>query len=74
MNNPVVTIEHTLEELNTIVLALAEKPFKEVAGLISKLHAQAQPQIAAAAAQQQQDVSAPAAPAAAPTGADTITA
>jgi len=70
MNNPVVTIEHTLEELNTIVLALAEKPFKEVAGLISKLHAQAQPQIAAAAAQQQ-DVSVPAA---APTGADTITA
>ena len=36
-----VTIEHTLEELNTILLALAKKPFEEVANLIAKIHVSA---------------------------------
>ena len=32
-----VTIEHDIQELDQILIALAEKPFKEVAGLIAKL-------------------------------------
>ena len=37
-----VTIEHTVEELNSILIALAERPFKEVAGLIAKLQSHGQ--------------------------------
>jgi len=37
MSSVLVTIEHTVEELNSILIALAERPFKEVAGLIAKL-------------------------------------
>jgi len=38
----IVTIEHTVEELNAILIALAERPFKEVAGLIAKLQSRGQ--------------------------------
>ena len=37
-----VTIEHTVEELNSILMALAERPFKEVANLIAKLRSHGQ--------------------------------
>jgi hypothetical protein len=48
MSSFLVTIEHTVEELNSILLALAERPFKEVAELIAKIHASANAQAAAA--------------------------
>lgn len=38
----VVTIEHSIEELNAILVALAERPFKEVAILIGKLQSHGQ--------------------------------
>jgi len=41
-----VTIEHTVEELNSILIALAERPFKEVAALISKLQSHGQAALA----------------------------
>ena len=55
-----ITIEHSLEELSTILTALAEKPFKEVANLIAKIHMTANAQQAAAAPT---EPAAPAAPA-----------
>ena len=48
MSSFLVTIEHTVEELNSILLALAERPFKEVAELIAKIHSSANAQAAAA--------------------------
>ena len=48
MSSFLVTIEHTIEELNAILLALAERPFKEVAEIIAKIHASANEQAAAA--------------------------
>jgi len=42
MSSVLVTIEHTVEELNSILIALAERPFKEVAGLIAKLQSHGQ--------------------------------
>jgi hypothetical protein len=43
-----VTIEHTIEELNAILAALGERPFKEVANLIIKIKNTAEAQLAAA--------------------------
>lgn len=43
-----VNIEHTVEEIETIIRALAERPFKEVAGLIQKLHTEASQKVAEA--------------------------
>ena len=43
-----ITIEHTVEELNSILMALAERPFKEVANLIVKIKSMAEAQVAAA--------------------------
>ena len=37
-----VSIEHSFEELGVILTALAERLFKEVAGLIAKIHMSAQ--------------------------------
>lgn len=45
-----VTIEHTVEELNSILTALAERPFKEVASLIVKIKSLAEAQMGAAQA------------------------
>jgi len=45
-----VSIEHSFEELGVILTALAERPFKEVAGLIAKIHMSAQAAQQAAAA------------------------
>jgi len=42
MSSVLVTIEHTVEELNSILIALAERPFKEVAALIAKLQSHGQ--------------------------------
>jgi len=39
--------EMTTEEANLMMAALAKQPFEMVAGLISKMQQQAQPQIAA---------------------------
>jgi len=43
-----VTIEHDIQELDQILIALAEKPFKEVAGLIAKLRGHGERAIIAA--------------------------
>lgn len=34
------TFEHTLEEINMILTSLVSLPFKDVAGLIQKIHGQ----------------------------------
>ena len=46
MSSFLVTIEHTIEEIEMILIALAERPFKEVAGLINKLHTEASRKVA----------------------------
>ena len=43
-----VTIEHDIQELDQILIALAERPFKEVAGLINKLRGHGERAIIAA--------------------------
>ena len=48
MNAP-INIEHTVEELNAILQALAAKPYAEVADLIHKIKFKAEQQIVAAA-------------------------
>ena len=48
MNTP-IQIEHTVEELNAILQALAAKPYAEVADLIHKIKFKAEQQIVAAA-------------------------
>ena len=48
MNAP-IKIEHTVEELNAILQALAAKPYAEVADLIHKIKFKAEEQIVAAA-------------------------
>ena len=40
-----IAIEHTIEEINTIILALAKRPFDEVHELIAKLRSEGQRQI-----------------------------
>jgi hypothetical protein len=45
MNSIIVNIEHTVEEVNTILLALADRPFKEVNDLINKIRGSAMTQI-----------------------------
>lgn len=45
MNSIIVNIEHTVEEVNVILLALAERPFKEVNDLINKIRGSAMTQI-----------------------------
>jgi len=47
MNGLIVNIEHTVEEINTILLALAKRPFEEVNDLIVKIRGVATQQIAA---------------------------
>jgi hypothetical protein len=51
MSSFLVKIEHTVEEIEVILLALAERPFKEVAGLIQKLHTEASRKVAEANAE-----------------------
>ena len=48
MNGLIVNIEHTVEEINTILLALAKRPFEEVNDLIVKIRGVATQQIATA--------------------------
>lgn len=60
-----VTIEHTVEELNSILMALAERPFKEVAALISKLQSHGQAALAASGAADPAPAADPATPEAA---------
>ena len=48
MNAP-IKIEHTVEELNAILQALAAKPYAEVADLIHKIKFKAEEQIVASA-------------------------
>ena len=61
----VVTIEHSIEELNAILVALAERPFKEVAALISKLQSHGQAALAASGAADPAPAADPATPEAA---------
>ena len=42
----VLKFEFTQEEANFVVAALAKQPFEAVAGLITKIQQQAQPQLA----------------------------
>jgi len=48
MKNP-INLEHTVDEINSILSALASKPYAEVADLIHKIKFHAESQIAAAA-------------------------
>jgi len=48
MTNP-INLEHTVEEINAILQALAAKPYAEVADLIHKIKFKAEQQIVAAA-------------------------
>jgi len=45
-----VNIEHSIEEINTILLALSKRPFEEVNDLINKIRGNATQQIAVAQA------------------------
>ena len=45
MGDRIIKIELTLDEVNTILFALAERPYKEVFTLIEKIKAQAEPQV-----------------------------
>ena len=40
-----IKLEVSLEECNLIMMALAKRPFEEVAGLFAKLQQQVQPQL-----------------------------
>ncbi len=44
-----ITLEHTVDELNAILMALGKRPFEEVAALIMKIKTAAEEQIAAKA-------------------------
>jgi predicted DNA-binding ArsR family transcriptional regulator len=48
MKNP-INLEHTVEEINAILVALASKPYAEVAELIHKIKNKAEAQIVEAA-------------------------
>jgi len=61
-----ITIEHTVEELNSILMALAERPFKEVANLIVKIKSMAEAQMGVTPEAPQATVTADAAAAPAP--------
>ena len=41
----VITLQHSVEELNTILSALSDRPFKEVAGLLMKIKSEAETQL-----------------------------
>lgn len=43
-----INLEHTLEEANLILAALADRPFKEVNDLINKIRANATQQLSVA--------------------------
>jgi len=45
-----INLEHTVEEVNAILAALAERPFKEVADLIVKIQAKGREVLASAQA------------------------
>ena len=47
MNTP-IQIEHTVEELNAILQALAAKPYAEVAELMQKIKTEGEAQLVAA--------------------------
>lgn len=59
MNTP-IQIEHTVEELNAILQALAAKPYAEVADLIHKIKNKAEAQIVAAAKAVEEEFTPPA--------------
>jgi hypothetical protein len=44
-----ITLEHTVDELNAILMALGKRPFEEVAALIMKIKTAAEEQISAKA-------------------------
>lgn len=48
MSSPVIKLEFTLEEVNTVLSGLSGLPYAQVAQLISKLQMQAAPQLAPA--------------------------
>jgi hypothetical protein len=48
-----INLEHTVEEVNSILGALAERPFKEVADLIGKIQAKGRAAIDASQADTQ---------------------
>ena len=41
----IVKLEHTVEEVDKILLALAKRPFEEVSDLINKIRGQGLPQV-----------------------------
>jgi hypothetical protein len=48
-----IVIEHTIEEINKIIVALAKQPFEEVHELIAKIRLEGQKQIAESQAKAQ---------------------
>jgi hypothetical protein len=59
MTNP-INLEHTVEEINSILTALAAKPYAEVADLIHKIKNKAEAQIVAAAKAVEEEFTPPA--------------
>ena len=59
MKNP-INLEHTVEEINSILTALAAKPYAEVADLIHKIKYKAEAQIVAAAKAVEEEFTPPA--------------
>ena len=45
MGDRIIKIELTLDDVNTILFALAERPYKDVFTIIEKVKAQAEPQV-----------------------------
>jgi len=59
MTNP-INLEHTVEEINSILTALAAKPYAEVADLIHKIKNKAEAQIVVAAKAVEEEFTPPA--------------
>jgi len=51
-----ITLEHTIEEINTILLALSKRPFEEVAELIAKIRGEGEKQVSSQAPAQNANV------------------
>ena len=54
MENPEITIELTLNEINMILASLGKHPFDEISQLIGKIRSQGEEQISALQAAEQQ--------------------
>jgi HPt (histidine-containing phosphotransfer) domain-containing protein len=59
MKSP-ISLEHTIEEINSILTALAAKPYAEVAELIHKIKNKAEAQIVEAAKAVEEEFTPPA--------------